>query len=332
MLSVMHSAEERYGDEELSLEAIARTLFVSKGYLSTLFKKLSGELFSDHLRRIRIERSAQLLRNTDKDISEIMQECGLRDNSTFYKNFKSITGMTPNEYRRVYNTTEDASAEYYKLIKGEKIMAIFAEISQNLQIGRAKLVKELVQKALDEGVKPAEILNEGLLAGMNVVGEKFKNNEVFVPEVLVAARAMNAGAQILKPYLVADGVAAVGKVCIGTVRGDLHDIGKNLVKMMMEGKGLEVIDLGTDVAPETFVQTAIEQECGVICCSALLTTTMGVMAEVVEAAEKAGIRDKVKIMIGGAPVNEEFRREIGADCYTVDAASAANAAADFFKA
>ena len=211
-------------------------------------------------------------------------------------------------------------------------MAIFAEISQNLQIGRAKLVKELVQKALDEGVKPAEILNEGLLAGMNIVGEKFKNNEVFVPEVLVAARAMNAGAQILKPYLVADGVAAVGKVCIGTVRGDLHDIGKNLVKMMMEGKGLEVIDLGTDVAPETFVQTAIEQECGVICCSALLTTTMGVMAEVVEAAEKAGIRDKVKIMIGGAPVNEEFRREIGADCYTVDAASAANAAADFFKA
>ena len=155
---------------------------------------------------------------------------------------------------------------------------------------------------------------------------------MFVPEVLVAARAMNAGAQILKPYLVADGVAAVGKVCIGTVRGDLHDIGKNLVKMMMEGKGLEVIDLGTDVAPETFVQTAIEQECGVICCSALLTTTMGVMAEVVEAAEKAGIRDKVKIMIGGAPVNEEFRREIGADCYTVDAASAANAAADFFKA
>ena len=332
VLSVMHSAEERYGDEELSLESIAKTLFVSKGYLSTLFKKLSGELFSDHLRRIRIEHSAQLLRNTDKDIGEIMQECGLRDNSTFYKNFKSITGMTPNEYRRVYNTTEDASAEYSKLIKGDKIMAIFAEISQNLQIGRAKLVKELVQKALDEGVKPAEILNEGLLAGMNIVGEKFKNNEVFVPEVLVAARAMNAGAQILKPYLVADGVAAVGKVCIGTVRGDLHDIGKNLVKMMMEGKGLEVIDLGTDVAPETFVQTAIEQECGVICCSALLTTTMGVMAEVVEAAEKAGIRDKVKIMIGGAPVNEEFRREIGADCYTVDAASAANAAADFFKA
>ena len=211
-------------------------------------------------------------------------------------------------------------------------MSILNDISSYLQQGRAKIVKELVESALNEGVKPVDILNEGLLLGMNIIGEKFKNNEVYVPEVLVAARAMNMGMQVLKPVLAEEGVKATGKVCIGTVQGDLHDIGKNLVRMMMEGKGLEVIDLGTDVAPETFVQTAIEQECGVICCSALLTTTMGVMAEVVEAAEKAGIRDKVKIMIGGAPVNEEFRREIGADCYTVDAASAANAAADFFKA
>ena len=137
---------------------------------------------------------------------------------------------------------------------------------------------------------------------------------------------MNMGSQILKPHLVEAGVVATGKVCIGTVRGDLHDIGKNLVKMMMEGKGLEVIDLGTDVAPETFISTAIEQDCRVICCSALLTTTMGVMEEVVKAAEDAGIRSKVKIMIGGAPVSEEFRIKIGADCYTVDAASAAEAA------
>ena len=166
---------------------------------------------------------------------------------------------------------------------------------------------------------------------MNVIGEKFKNNEIYVPEVLVAARAMNMGAQLLKPYLAANGVVATGRVCIGTVQGDLHDIGKNIVKMMLEGKGLEVVDLGTDVAPETFVQTAIEQNCQVICCSALLTTTMGVMADVVKAAEAAGIRDKVKIMIGGAPVNEDFCRQIGADCYTVDAASAADAAVNFCK-
>ncbi|MBQ7354354.1 MAG: B12-binding domain-containing protein, partial [Clostridia bacterium] len=156
-------------------------------------------------------------------------------------------------------------------------MSILIEISENLQRGKAKIVKELVQKAVDEGIPAEQVLNEGLLPGMNVIGEKFKNNEIYVPEVLVAARAMNMGAQILKPLLAAEGVKATGKVCIGTVQGDLHDIGKNLVKMMMEGKGLEVVDLGTDVSPETYVQTAIEQNCQVICCSALLTTTMGVM-------------------------------------------------------
>jgi len=211
-------------------------------------------------------------------------------------------------------------------------MINLSEISENLQKGKSKIVKELVQQAIDEGVKPEEILDKGLLAGMSVVGEKFKNNEVYVPEVLVAARAMNAGAQLLKPLLAASGVVASGKVCIGTVQGDLHDIGKNLVKMMMEGKGLEVVDLGTDVSAETFVQTAIEQNCQVICCSALLTTTMNVMGDVVKAAEAAGVRDKVKIMVGGAPVNEDFCKSIGADCYTTDAASAADAAVALCKA
>ena len=210
-------------------------------------------------------------------------------------------------------------------------MSIIIEISENLQKGKSKIVKALVQQALDEGCKPADILNNGLLHGMNIIGEKFKTNEVYVPEVLVAARAMNMGMQILKPYLAEDGVTAAGRVCIGTVQGDLHDIGKNLFKMMMEVKGLEVIDLGTDVAPETFVNTAKEQGCQVICCSALLTTTMGVMEEVVKAAEAAGIRDQVKIMIGGAPVTEDFRAKIGADGYTVDAASAADMAVAFCK-
>ena len=203
------------------------------------------------------------------------------------------------------------------------------EISLQLQAGKAKIVKTLVQQAIDEGIPAQKILEEGLLAGMNVVGVKFKNNEVFVPEVLVAARAMNQGANLLKPLLMESGIKTSGKVCIGTVQGDLHDIGKNLVKMMMEGKGLEVIDLGTDVAPETYVRTAIEENCQIICCSALLTTTMGVMADVVKAAEEAGIRDKVKIMIGGAPVTEAFCRQVGADAYTPDATSAAEKAVEF---
>ena len=210
-------------------------------------------------------------------------------------------------------------------------MVILSEISENLQRGKSKIVKEMVQAAIDEGASPEKILNEGLLHGMSVIGEKFKNNEVYVPEVLVAARAMNMGMQILKPHLAANGVQASGKVCIGTVQGDLHDIGKNLVKMMMEGKGLEVVDLGTDVAPETFIDAVKNEGCQVICCSALLTTTMSVMADVVKAAEAAGIRDKVKIMIGGAPVNDAYCREIGADCYTADAASAADAAVALCK-
>ncbi len=206
------------------------------------------------------------------------------------------------------------------------------EISIQLQAGKAKNVKELVQQAIDEGVPAKQILEEGLLSGMGIIGEKFKNNEVFVPEVLVAARAMNMGAALLKPLLVEAGIKATGKVCIGTVKGDLHDIGKNIVKMMMEGKGLEVIDLGTDVAPEAFIQTAIDQNCQIICCSALLTTTMGVMQDVVKAANEAGIRDKVKIMVGGAPVTEAFCRQIGADAYTPDAASAADQAVTYCAA
>ena len=208
-------------------------------------------------------------------------------------------------------------------------MSILTEISELLQKGRAPMVKEKVQAALDEGIDAKSILEEGLLSGMSVIGEKFKNNEVFVPEVLIAARAMNMGVSVLKPYLAEAGVETKGTAVIGTVKGDLHDIGKNLVKMMLEGKGINVIDLGTDVAPETFVDAAIENNAKIICCSALLTTTMGEMKNVVEMAIAKGIRDDVKIMIGGAPVTQEFCDSIGADCYTSDAASASDAALSF---
>ena len=207
---------------------------------------------------------------------------------------------------------------------------ILQEISEKLQKGKTKDIKALVPKALEEGVPAAEILNDGLLAGMNIVGIKFKNNEVFVPEVLIAARAMKAGAEILKPYLVSADVQPKGKVVLGTVRGDFHDIGKNLVKMMMEGHGLEVIDLGVDVAPEAFVSAAKEHGAQVIACSALLTTTMEEMRNVVDLCKAEGIRDNVKIMIGGAPITDTYRNEIGADAYTADAASAAETAAAFF--
>lgn len=202
-------------------------------------------------------------------------------------------------------------------------MTILDEISIQLQEGKAKVVKQLVSTAIEEGYGAKDILEKGLLSGMGIIGEKFKNNEVFVPEVLVAARAMNMGVEVLKPLLQEAGVKAAGKVCIGTVQGDLHDIGKNLVRLMMEGKGLEVVDLGTDVLPEAFVQAAIDNDCQVICCSALLTTTMNVMRDVVEAAEKAGLRNRVKIMVGGAPITQAFCDQIGADSYTPDATTAA---------
>lgn len=210
-------------------------------------------------------------------------------------------------------------------------MSILNEISELLQKGKAKDVKELVQKALDEGISPKDILEQGLLAGMSIIGGKFKNNEVYVPEVLIAARAMNGGTEILKPHLASSGVTAAGKVILGTVKGDLHDIGKNLVRMMMEGKGLEVIDLGVDVPAEKFIEAAKSEGAQIIACSALLTTTMNEMKTVVDAAAAAGIRDKVKIMIGGAPVTDSFCQSIGADAYTPDAASASDVAANFCK-
>ncbi len=211
-------------------------------------------------------------------------------------------------------------------------MELLSEIARTMQKGKAKAVKELVLQAVEQGISAKDILEKALMPAMDEIGVKFKNNEVFVPEVMVAARAMNMGAIVLKPLLAEGDSLSVGRVCIGTVKGDLHDIGKNLVKMMLEGKGFEVIDLGVDVPAEIFVKTAIEEECKIICCSALLTTTMPVMADVVKEAEKAGIRDKVKIMIGGAPVTESFCRQIGADKYTADAASAADAAVELCRA
>ena len=211
-------------------------------------------------------------------------------------------------------------------------MADFAAISEALQKGKANDVKEMVQAAVDEGVSARDILEQGLMSGMDIIGAKFKANEIYVPEVLIAARAMTAGIDILRPLLVSEDVKPRGTVVIGTVKGDLHDIGKNLVRMMMEGKGFNVVDLGTDVSAETFVSSATENSADIICCSALLTTTMTEMKTVVEHASDQGVRDKIKIMVGGAPVTQQFCETIGADAYTPDAASAAEKAVELIGA
>jgi methanogenic corrinoid protein MtbC1 len=205
-------------------------------------------------------------------------------------------------------------------------MTVLEDLSAALQKGRAQEVTDLVQQAIDLKIPVEQILNDGLMAGMNIIGGKFKRNEVFVPEVLVAARAMNAGTALLKPLFASAGVTVKGRAIIGTVKGDLHDLGKNLVRMMIEGKGIEVIDLGVDVPADKFVQAATEQHVDIVCLSALLTTTMNEMKVVVDAFTRAGVRDRVKIMVGGAQITDGFRASIGADAYAPDAASAADAA------
>lgn len=210
-------------------------------------------------------------------------------------------------------------------------MARFEEISALLQRGRAKDLAAMVQEELDAGVSAKDILNEGLVTGMNVVGAKFKTNQIFVPEVLIAARAMNAALAVLKPALAQSGVEPVGTAVICTVKGDLHDIGKNLVKMMIEGTGIRVIDLGVDCPAEKVVEAVKENDADIVCLSALLTTTMMAQKDVIDALKAAGLRDKVKVMIGGAPVTQAFCDEIGADIYTADAASAAQAARALFQ-
>ena len=205
-------------------------------------------------------------------------------------------------------------------------MEILEQINQTLQEGEASETEELVKQALEQGIKPEEILTNGLLAGMNELGVKFKNNEVFVPEVLVAARAMKKGVEVLKDKLGEGAEKQDGGVAvIGTVKGDMHDIGKNLVKIMLEGKGIKVYDLGVDVPVEKFVEEAQEKNADILCLSALLTTTMPEMEKIVAYAKEKGLRSK--IMVGGAAVTQEFCDRIGADCYTEDAASAADAAA-----
>ena len=206
-------------------------------------------------------------------------------------------------------------------------MAVLQEMADALLAGYANKVKELTEKTLAEGIPAGQIIRDGLIPGMAVIGERFKKNEIYVPEVLIAARAMQAGLGIVKPLLSeAEAAEKLGTVCIGTVKGDLHDIGKNLVAMMLEGAGFEVIDLGVDVPPEKFVEAVKEHNANYVALSALLTTTMVNMKETIQALTDAGLRDSVKVLVGGAPVTQSFADDIGADGYAPDSGTAVDIA------
>jgi 5-methyltetrahydrofolate--homocysteine methyltransferase len=201
-------------------------------------------------------------------------------------------------------------------------MGILEEISENLQTGEDEKVAELTRQAIGKNISPREILDRGLLSGMNLIGERFKNREIFLPDVLLSAKAMYAGLDLLRPLMIQEGIPSVGKVVIGSVQGDLHDIGKNLVGIMLKGAGFEVVDLGNDVSPERFVETALKENAGVVGMSALLTTTMPAMKTVVDLVNGRGLSDKIKTIIGGAPVSADYAHQIGADAYAFDATNA----------
>ena len=281
-----------------------------------------------------------------KEVKYICEQCGplsFIPSQTQGINFSSFPGV----YEAIHDSIDAYSIEYFKkwnpnddiqigrinsetcelpfsFAEPEEGGSIFDEISEAVQHGKRKDVKALVQKAVDDGCSPEDILNKGLVAAMSIIGDKFSAGEVFVPEMLIAARAMGAGTKVLKPYLTEEGAEPIGKAVIGTVKGDQHDIGKNLVRMMIEGKGFEVTDLGTDVPAETFVSFLQEHDdIDIVCCSALLTTTVPEINTTIRAIEEAGLRDQVKIMIGGAPVTQAYADEVGADAYTEDAGQAA---------
>ncbi len=319
--AAMREIFENYSDNRLTLESIADKLYISKSHLSRLFQTVVGKTFLEYVRSVRLNNACNLLVKTDLTNEEIVEKCGFKDIPTFYRAFKAYTGTTPHSYRAAQNKRRYA-AEHDDILNA---------ISDAIEKGMINKVASLVEKAISLNISPGIILNDGLLKGMNFVGDRFRKNELYLPSVLLSARAINVGMEMLKPDLEKCEIKTTGRVCIGTVKGDLHDIGKNLVKIMMESKGIEVIDLGIDVATQAFIDTAVKADCKMICCSALLTTTMGGMKDIVEAAKKAGIRDKVKIMVGGAPLSQEFCDEIAADFYTPDAATAAAVAAEYLE-
>lgn len=319
--SVIRTVDDHFDENDLTLEKLAASLYMSTSGLSRLFNQYMGQSFSDYIRSYRMEQVCRLLKETGEPINTVVQKCGIRDIPNFYRTFQQYTGMTPSRYRH-YWESQPAS---------DQVLDVLEVLSQKIQAGKNRDVSQLIAQALEQGKTPEDIMNKGLVAGMYVVGSRFKNNEIFVPEVLLAARAMNTGLQLLQPYLVNENVRPLGKAVICTVKGDMHDIGKNLVKIMLEGHGFSCLDLGVDVSPERVAAVVKEQQPDLVCLSALLTTTLPALKDIIDLLSAEGVRDSVAVMVGGAPVTPEYAAEIGADFYTVDAAQAAEKAVGYMR-
>ena len=319
---VLHFITTHYSDPQFSMKSISEELHISASSLSRSFHDVTGTYFSDYLCLYRMRQALPLIAESAVSIEEIASRCGYHDMHSFRRQFKKITGLTPSEFQK-QNT--DHATRIFPCDK-ELNHILYTEIIENLQCGKRKAVIALVSQALEEGFPPEEILQEGLVRGMKTLGEKFQSNEIFVPEVLGAANAVNSCLEILKPYLSASFDTCKRCAVICTVKGDIHNIGKNLVRLMLEAAGIRCIDLGEDVSPQTVVDAVREHHPGLVCLSALLTTTMMVQKDIIDALCAAGLRQHVKIIIGGAPVTQEFADRIGADAYTPDAVTAAQVA------
>ncbi|MBE6570296.1 MAG: helix-turn-helix domain-containing protein [Ruminococcaceae bacterium] len=322
--SVLRMVRENYADPAFSLKSVSETLHRSPSSISRNFNKVTGKHFSDYLTCYRLQQAISLLTKTELSNEEIAIQCGYRDLSFFYRQFKEIIGVTPGERRkRARHEYQQKTAVIPYYVNSH---AIYDTICENLQHCKKKTVIDLVIQALEKGLPPNDIIQYGLVRAMNIIGTKFQANEVFLLEVVGVSKILNRCMEILRPYMVKSDSCYLGRAVICTVKGDLHDIGKNLVKAFMEAKGIQCIDLGVDVDPEAVTEAVRKHNAQLVCLSALLSTTMMEQKKVIDALTEAGLRDTVRVMVGGGMVTQDFADYIGADCYTPDAVSAANAA------
>lgn len=321
---VLQLISEYYAEPDFSLKKVSELLYKNASSISIIFHEVTGKHFSDYLCSYRMQKAVSLLTDTDYTNENIALLCGYCDFPSFYKQFRLIIGVTPREFRNHHKKQDAVGTDTVK--KENSMDFLYAEISNKLQQCQKKEVIDLVTRALEEELPPIKILNLGLVDGMNVLGEKFHANKVFAPEVLMAASTMNTCLDILKPHLTEANIHLIGKAVICTVKGDIHDVGKNLVKLMLECEGIQCIDLGVDVDPSDIARVVRTHEVHLVCLSALLTTTIMAMKDVIDTLEKEGLREHVRIMVGGAPVTQEFAESIGADVYTPDAVTAAKEA------
>jgi len=323
--AVLRLIRENYADPAFSLKNVSETLHKSTSSISRSFRDITGKCFSDYLCFYRMQQASALVLETELSNDEIALMCGYCDLPSFYRQFRQVIGMPPGEYRKL-NKANVLSASLPQRNQKGTGHVLYTELSENLELCKRKKVLELVAQALEEGLAPNEILQEGLVRGMHNIGIKFHDNKIYTPEVYVAANIMHDCMDILKIHLKKAGVKAIGRAVICTVKGDMHDIGKNLVKLMLETEGIECIDLGIDVSPSAVVEAVKKHNVQLVCLSALLTTTMIVQKEIIDALKAAGLREHVRVMVGGAPITQEFADRIGADCYTSDSVAAAREA------